>query len=141
MPCDGDAREQTPLFVNPDTNKAFTYGEANTILKLMLTVIVGPTRVSLYSWHSFRIYLCTALLNANVDIPVIQALCRWQTDQSIREYGRLTYTSYSGFLSRAAAADTSRTLQGSRLVRPPVDATDVDLTALLHLQPTFNEDD
>ena len=43
--------------------------------------------VDRYRWHSFRVFLCTSLLNNNVSHAVTQELLRWQTDRSIHDYG------------------------------------------------------
>ena len=42
-----------------------------------------------YSWHSCRIWLATALLASGASRAQIQALCRWQTDESLNVYACL----------------------------------------------------
>ena len=51
---------------------------------------LGSARSS-YSWHSARIALAVAcsMLEAGATSAQIQALCRWQTEDSLRVYARL----------------------------------------------------
>ena len=45
--------------------------------------LVGSARAKLFTWHSGRIYLCTALHAAGVKPSVTQAMLRWRTDESM----------------------------------------------------------
>ena len=54
-----------------------------------------------YSWHSCRIWLATALLASGASRAQIQALCRWQTDESLNIYACLGAEQYSRLLSGA----------------------------------------
>ena len=67
-------------------------------------VLLGRAGASLYSWHSARIYLACALFAAGATRPQIQALCRWQSEDSLRVYARLNAERYDSLLSSAATA-------------------------------------
>ena len=54
-----------------------------------------------YSWHSCRIWLATALLASGASRAQIQALCRWQTDESLNVYACLGAEQYSRLLAGA----------------------------------------
>ena len=71
----------------------------------MLRTFLPASEAALYSWHSARIYLATALLAAGASAGQIQSLCRWVSEQSLHIYARMSETSYSYWLSRALAAD------------------------------------
>ena len=43
--------------------------------------------------------------DAGASVGQIQALCRWQTEDSLRVYARLNPGSYDKLLARAASAD------------------------------------
>jgi hypothetical protein len=68
---------------------------------------VGAANVSKYSWHSARIYLACALLAAGASAAQIQALCRWQTEDSLRIYARLNPARYQQLLDSARTADVA----------------------------------
>jgi hypothetical protein len=64
--------------------------------------IAGQQRAKLYTWHSPRIYLATHLLSCNVKPAVIQALLRWQTDESLRAYAKPSMQDSARMLDRVA---------------------------------------
>ena len=66
---------------------------------------VGAANAKHYSWHSARIYLACALLAAGATHAQIQALCRWQTEDSLRIYARLNVAKYQQLLDAAGGAD------------------------------------
>ena len=53
VPCSGGDRVNTPLFVNPETAKCFTYSELDRVMHLVLIKLVGETEAKLYSWHRY----------------------------------------------------------------------------------------
>lgn len=69
-----------------------------------MSSLVGNERAKLYTWHSGRIYLATALYASNVKPQVIQAMLRWQTDESLRAYARLSMDDSARMLDQAAKA-------------------------------------
>ena len=105
-PCAPQDRGSTPLLVNTQSKLCFTYGELEGVLTALLTEVLPLAALAKqYSWHSFRIYLCTALFAANPGIShgYVQAMLRWQTDQSIVGYKRLDYSMYSKLLGSASS--------------------------------------
>ncbi|KAL1504652.1 hypothetical protein AB1Y20_008432 [Prymnesium parvum] len=65
-----------------------------------LTFVIGMSRSAAYG-------LFTTLLASGASHPEIQALCRWQTTDSIKIYARLTSAFYSRLLDGAMAARVS----------------------------------
>ena len=128
------APQTTALFVNND-GAPFTAGDLSGALRRMLLRVYPEATVSLYSWHSARIYLCTSLVEANVSRAQIQAICRWQTEESIDVYGRLTAQTYGDLLRRALRADidTARA-HNLMLVAPFVDQRDVAAARAVAIQ-------
>lgn len=57
-----------------------------------------PQDAGKYSWHSFRIQLACNLLKAGRRPDEIMALCRWQSEESLRTYARLGWDQYSELL-------------------------------------------
>ena len=55
----------------------------------------------MYSFHSFRIGLATALLAAGYDYSAIKAHCRWSSDASVKLYGRQTPEIFAERLERS----------------------------------------
>ena len=105
-PVEGRDRSSVPL-ISPDGCAPFRGAQLDAALAKILALIVGKPNASKYSWHSARIDLACSLLATGASSAQIQALCRWQTEDSLRVYARLNPTSYRARLSRAATADVS----------------------------------
>ncbi|KAL3907471.1 MAG: hypothetical protein SGPRY_010156 [Prymnesium sp.] len=110
--ADVEVRDPVPVSSDPSSIALFTRDDASpfsasqlsTILRRLLARCLPPPTVALYSWHSARIFLATMLLAAGVSRAEIQALCRWQSDESLRIYARLDAKKYASLLGRAMAA-------------------------------------
>ena len=76
-------------------------------------------------------YLCTTLHASGCPPAMIQALLRWQTDESLKEYTRLTYAMYTGFLEGAAAVTDLQTMAAAG---PPVDPPELAVEALDNME-------
>ena len=57
-----------------------------------------------FSPHSFRVYLATSLRSAGCSDSEIQALCRWQSLDSLRTYALLDPARYATLLDGSANA-------------------------------------
>lgn len=101
LPLEGEDRAQAPLFCDED-KLPITYSTAYAILndqkKLVLT---DEFDSSLFSFHSFRVYLATSLAAAGASDAQIQAMCRWQTVESLRIYKRFQPAQCCDLLDRA----------------------------------------
>jgi len=80
---------------------------AAALYKAMCAVTGSSESAKLYTWHSFRSYLATALYAANVKPDTIQAMLRWQTEESLRAYRRLSRQMTTKHLESAAMAVVS----------------------------------
>ena len=82
-----------------------TYATAYEILreqkKLILTDEFDP---SLFTFHSYRVYLATALGAVKTNDYTIQAICRWQSVKSLEIYKRLQPADVIGHLDAAQSA-------------------------------------
>ena len=122
FPCAAADLEDTPLFANPESGDCLTGGQLDYLLHSMLVVILRSSDLaSQHTVHSFRRYLATALVNSRLPPPVVQAICRWQTEQSVREYGQLDRTQYAAHLRSAASAVVNPV---SLVYVPPIDPHD-----------------
>jgi hypothetical protein len=91
------------VFVNNDKS-AVTGVRMAAAMYAAMSRLVGPERARLYTWHSGRIFLCTALHACNVKPSTIQAMLRWQTEESMRAYNRMSMAAYAGNVDLAANA-------------------------------------
>ena len=82
--------------------------------------MVGPSAAKNYTWHSARIGLACALLASGATPEHIQALCRWQTKDSLRTYARLEPKDYKRLLEAATRADVESV---STSALPAIDAS------------------
>ena len=80
---------------------------ATALYKAMCVMTGSSETAKLYTWHSFRSYLATALYAANVKPDTIQAMLRWQTEESLRAYRRLSRQMTTKHLESAAMAVVS----------------------------------
>jgi hypothetical protein len=137
-PVSGPERRATPLFAGDDS-KAFTASTLDTVLRNMLCTMMTTKEAHAFSWHSFRIFLACSLLSAGASGSQIQALCRWQSDRSLRVYARLACTDYAALLQRANGQDIGQ-INTARL--PALD--EANFVQQLHMESealTGHEDD
>lgn len=115
----------TALFTD-DNGLPFSGHQLDQWLKHLLRRVLPERSVKNYSWHSARIYLATSLLAANASHAQIQALCRWQTDESLKIYARLSRLDYVSLIQRALETNvtSARTQQLSTAV-PFIDLGDL----------------
>ena len=106
FPCRGAKRKHTALFCNAEGNP-YPHNFYNSYLRSALTHLYGPKVASIYSWHSFRSGLATALHAAGVPDSVILLICHWVSPESLRSYRRLTYKDQDNALTAAANVPVS----------------------------------
>ena len=97
-------RRKTPLFLDNQA-RPITGSEADKWILKALEVIQSPVK---YSWHSFRVALACSLLASGATHAEIQALCRWQSEDSLRIYARMSQPHYQKLLRAAYGADISQ---------------------------------
>jgi integrase len=96
-----------------DTDALFTSSSGRPLqasvmaraLFLMVSSFMPAEAAKLFTWHSGRVYLATALHAAGVKPGVIQALLRWQTEESLRLYALLSRDEAAAHLDSAARAN------------------------------------
>jgi hypothetical protein len=103
-----NSRRGYPPLISPDGWWPFTGAVLDGALKCILVVLGAAA--SDYSWHSARIYLACALLASKASGPQIQALCRWQSEDSLRIYARLEPRDYRSLLNGAARSSDLRSV-------------------------------
>ena len=77
---------------------------ASAMYRAMVAITGNPNTAKLYTWHSRRSHLATALYAARVKPATIQAMLRWQTEESLRAYMRLSRNEAAKHLVSAAHA-------------------------------------
>ena len=95
------------------------------MLRSLLVIVVGADAASLYSFHSFRIALACELLAAGASSTLIQALCRWRSEEAVKIYARFNLDDYVEWL-RAAATKNATSVRTSSL---PTFYSDVAIAA------------
>ena len=100
-PVAAEKLRSTPLFTYAENGSALRRGFLDTILLALLKCTMDLTLIGLYSWHSFRIGLASALKNARAPDWIILALLRWRSASSIPGYGRIDFATSSDWLDRA----------------------------------------
>ena len=93
-----------------------------TMVMTAVEAAVGEARAKLFSPHSWRVWLATALRMCNASDARIQAMGRWLNPESIKIYARMTKGEYSEWVDKLMAVkriDTARTTN-----MPIMDAAD-----------------
>ena len=88
FPCPTGQRDTTPLF-SDHRGQPYTHSKLDGMLRAVLTHLYGARVAALYTWHSYRSGLATALHAAGVPDPIIQLICRWMCPESLLVYRRL----------------------------------------------------
>ena len=111
---DEHLRDTTPLF-GPTSGAEFTHAEVDAAFRLLLANGGGvpSNEMSHYSVHSFRIFCCCALLNADCPRWLIKRMLRWRGDESMEVYGRTDDAEWSKWLDRALRAKVDSTVVGN----------------------------
>lgn len=116
-------RRTVPLFVSdPASFLPLTHSMVDTVLQHFFHLVLPTGCASRYSFHSFRIGLACAMLAAGESSEVIQAHCRWRTDQSIRIYARPNADQFARRISMACTQRASSVVVANRLNDVPLDA-------------------
>ena len=87
----GEERMHTPLFTTePDASFPMRFKHVEKLLHPMLkaTGLVTDSELEQYSWHSFRIFLATALKAIGAEDWEIQHALRWATPAMTKVYAR-----------------------------------------------------
>ena len=117
-----EAAASDPLLCSAP-GKPFTHSFMDRALKAWLVSTgMTVTQAALYSWHSARAYLACALIAANREPHLVQAMCRWQSADSLRVYACLNPAAYAAHLQAAEQA-TVAGIRGAHV--PLIDSMDL----------------
>ncbi|KAL1503440.1 hypothetical protein AB1Y20_011928 [Prymnesium parvum] len=103
-PCTGAARHRTPLFADR-SGAAYSHGFLAALLSAALTFLYGAAVASLYTFHSYRSGLATALHAAGVSDALVQLICRWMCPESLHVYRRIGTREHEGSVRKASSVD------------------------------------
>ena len=92
-----------PLFCNADRTP-LRHSAMDAMLRNVLTHLYGTNVAALYSWHSYRSGLATALHAAGVPDATIMLICRWMCDASLHVYRRIGTAEHEVSVNKAAGA-------------------------------------
>ena len=118
-------RGTTPLFCDPE-GEPYSHHFLHSILRAALTHLYGPAVASLYSFHSFRSGLATALHAAGVPDAMIQLICRWMCPESLHVYRRMGVAEHEVDVRRASTCHVDCT----QSVNVPIVVGDQHMAAL-----------
>ena len=99
--CMVSDRGMTPLF--PDAlGEPYSHSFLHSMLRSALAHLYGEAVASLYSFHSFRSGLATALHAAGVSDAMIQLICRWMCPESLHVYRRMGVAEHEASVRKAS---------------------------------------
>ena len=133
-PCPASERARWPAFSPTGDGRPFTGGQADGLLRVVLSLVMTASEAALRTWHSARITLATRLFArrgesrgiARDEIEgVIQSLVRWKTVEAMRIYARMQPAQYADYVDMAT---DSRITSGGEI---PTDLPEVDPEGIL----------
>ena len=108
-------RDSHPLFGDA-AGQTYTHHYLHNLLKLALAHLYGAAVAALYTWHSFRSGLATALHAANVPDAMIMLICRWMCPESLHVYRRMGTRENERLINEASAMNVDA-IQSANVVR------------------------
>lgn len=96
-------RDATPLFATTE-GKTYTHHYLHQLLRDVLTYLYDARIASVYSFHSFRSGLATALHAAGVEDSMIMLICRWMCPESLHVYRRMGTAEHERLIAQASTA-------------------------------------
>ena len=126
-PCRGAARQGTPLFAD-ETGQPYTHARLDGLFNAVMAYVFSTAVASIYTFHSYRSGLATALFAANVPDGVIMLMCRWMCPESLHVYRRMTAAKHDEYLRRIPSVDVSG-VQSVNVPRTSGDAGFAELSA------------
>ena len=127
-------RDRHPLFGDA-AGQTYTHHYLHNLLQLALTHLYGATVAALYTWHSFRSGLATALHAANVPDAMIMLICRWMCPESLHVYRRMGTREHERLINEASTMNIDA-IQSANVVRVVGDQGYAALFADLSLNRT-----
>ena len=132
-------RDGHPLFADA-AGQTYTHHYLHKLLMLALTYLYGAIVAALYTWHSFRSGLATALHAANVPDAMIMLICRWMCPESLHVYRRMGTREHERLINEASTMNVDA-IQSANVVRVVGDQGYAALFADLQLnQSTHSKD-
>jgi hypothetical protein len=125
VPVAQEVWAKTPLVVMDDISPmtgSFVESKMRQLLTHPAVCNMTEAEASRYTPHSFRVFLATQLRSSGHTDCEIQAMCRWQSLQSLQIYALLDAERYKVILDAAMAADSSA-VRSQDL--PAIDACDI----------------
>jgi len=108
-------RDATPLFGDA-SGRPYTHGFLHSMLRKALTFLYGSAVAKIFSWHSYRSGLATALHAANVEDSMIQLICRWMCPESLHVYRRKGTREHERLINLASTQNVDA-VQSTNVVR------------------------
>jgi len=94
-------RASTPLF-HDARREPYSHHYLHSMLRAAIAHVYGKATASLFSWHSYRSGLATALHAAGVSDAMIQLICRWMCPESLHVYRRMGVAEHERHIKSAS---------------------------------------
>jgi len=104
--CRCPDRASCPLFATSDM-QPYTHAFLHSLLRRWLAHAFGTAAAHLYTWHSYRSGLATALHAAGVDDGMVQLICRWMCAASLHTYRRMGVSEHERLIRLASGVDVN----------------------------------
>lgn len=106
-------RDTTPLFSTAE-GRPYTHHYLHQLLRSVLAHLYDARIASVYSFHSFRSGLATALHAAGVEDSMIMLICRWLCPESLHVYRRMGTAEHERMIAKASRV-TVDTIQSTNV--------------------------
>ena len=107
-----EQRRETALFHDP-SGQPYEHHFLHGMLRRILSHLYGAATAALFSFHSYRAGLATALHAANVPDDMVQLICRWMCPQSLRRYRVVGLREHEQFVNKAIGTSVDSIQSGN----------------------------
>jgi len=114
--CRGSGPRSARALFPDAAGEPYAHATLCHLLKGILTFLYSEAVASVYTFHSYRSGLATALHAAGVPDATIQLICRWMCPESLHAYRRMGTREHERLTAAAAQADV-HSLQRPNVVR------------------------
>ena len=111
----GEERASRPLFAQED-HRPYSHAILGLMLTAVLTFLFGASVAALFTFHSYRSGLATALHASGCPDAMIMLICRWMCPESLHIYRRMTGKEHETHIRNGLSANVDL-IQSANVVK------------------------
>jgi len=97
-----DEERRTTALFHDQQGQPYEHHFLHSLLRTVLTHLYGAQTAAVFSFHSYRAGLATALHAAGVEDAMIQLICRWMCPESLHRYRVVGLREHEQYINNAS---------------------------------------